>query len=584
MPRRAHTPKQIIHKLRRGRCAGREDSMTRWSLLLVGVVGMALLSQAAVIAETSAQPPVIRHAGKKLMSGQWTYDFGRGLSLLVLVDEGPITGFGFSLSGGEIAYCLTAGETGGSSLRLVSLPAPEEFGRSLTWATDTARRLLWIAPEGVELGGPVWWAFDGSQLALRAGTGAACDLVALDYMNGEATWLTRGANVIDAAWSPRADRIAYVTQEEGERELWVNTFPPTTPRRLGEGGLHLRWSLTPGEAALTWFSPRADRWDRLEWTPGAGEAAEVGTAPARPEGALQSPDGAMWAVLEPVGDSGEQQLVFYQRNSTAGEELPLPDVNPEQLLCWSPDSHLVLVRGAEGVVLAVGARPVSSAVLGTDEEAGYGVPRRVRLAAVSSHAGAGPPSWSAAGNRLAYVLADEGDSRPIGMSTGEKFPFGNLVVTGVVRDYAKTPDDWEEEVVLKNMSRIATAMQMYLAYHDDTFPGATDAEELRKALDRYLQGGPLFARPGHEDYLVVDYVGPPGVSMASVQDPARMPIAVADYAPGFFAVAYADGNVESFERTPENVETLEAWWEELGLLREQDAAAHPPPFPPIEAY
>jgi hypothetical protein len=157
-----------------------------------------------------------------------------------------------------------------------------------------------------------------------------------------------------------------------------------------------------------------------------------------------------------------------------------------------------------------------------------------------------------------------------------------VIVQSVSRKYYPPPqaEDLEKATVTSNMKNIALCLQMYLADNNDVFPSAGDTEALLPILDPYFKTSDIFMRPGTQDDLVVQYVVPPGARLVDVEDPVSMPVAVIDYASGFYTIGYADGHAATYDRTPNNDANLEDWWAELDALRAEDPNALPPPFPP----
>ena len=149
---------------------------------------------------------------------------------------------------------------------------------------------------------------------------------------------------------------------------------------------------------------------------------------------------------------------------------------------------------------------------------------------------------------LAYVGAAR-DSLPKGRNWD--IPFGSLVVADIGRDNLVGEESVRAETrpVMGNMKNIALALQMFADDNDGQLPAAADGVELRRILRAYLPTEhDCFARPGAPDELVVEYLAEPGLRLADVQNPGVTPIALADYHPDFYVVAYADGHVRLFER------------------------------------
>ena len=535
-----------------------------WMLVLLAAVG------AGVIVTASGQPhPLARYGNSKLVTGEWAFNFATYQEpILVLADEGPITGFAFGPGRAEVAYCAPVGQQGRWGLWVVatSFPPPQARGYPFTKRSAT-RRLLWTAPEGARLRGPVWWAPDGSRIAVRADTEESSDVVAVDYGSGQPMWLCRNMPVIDLVSDPRAKRIAYVTEEDTGRVVWLQTVPPGEARRLGEGGFNLRWSLDGG--SLRWLRPSSEEtWVERTWDADTGEVSEANPHPARAGGAMWSPDGRFCATLEPSAESEGERVVIYPTSGTVGERVPLPYVQPKRLLGWSPDSRLLLVLGESDFPVAVAPRPIAEGIRPIAElRRGYSS-ERASIAGPPIDPQAGSPSWSSGCDLLAYVVAEPSDSARQLRKT--EYPHGCLVAAPISREHLEPTTRAKEEPdrVVYNMKNVALGFQMYLADNNDVFLPTGDSEEAWWILDPYMYSRSVFMRPGTEDEMVVQYLVPPGVRLVEVQDPFSMPIAVVDYHPDFYVIAYGDGHVKMFEKEGAYWEKWEAWWREFEEKRE----------------
>jgi len=545
---------------------GRNVRNQWWLLALVLGLGVAVLAPA----DGQDELPILRHGWGVLVAGAWTYDFDMGG--LLLTDEGPVTGFAFGPGRAEVAYCAPAGREGrwGLWVAAVSFPWPERGIGHPFPMTEAPPRLLWTAPSGVTLRGPVWWAPDGSRIAVRGYRDESGDVVAVDYGSGESVWICRGAEVVDLVWDPAGARVAYVTEEEAGRAVWLQTLPPGEARRLGDGGFDLRWSLD-GQS-LRWLRPRSrEVWVQATWDGGTGEVTEASPQPARPIGTMWSPDGQRCAVLEPSEGGDEKRLLIYSARGTVAEGVPLPWVRPTRLLGWSPDGRLVVVLGDADFSVAVAAMPIADEVRPVVELTGWASEERGAICGYPMEAEAGPPSWSSGCDMLAYVLATKMDER-LGAGSDDEFPKGCLVVSPAHRRHLEplTPEQLEARVVLSNVKNVALALQMYLADNNDVFPPSGESEEVWSILDAYVKNRSVFMRPGTEDEMVTQYLVPPGVRMGDVSDPVRFPVAVVDYLPGVYIVAYADGHAQTREGGDDYWEALMAPWREYWAELEEE--------------
>jgi len=366
-------------------------------------------------------------------------------------------------------------------------------------------------------------------------------MVIVDYLGGAPVWLSGRAMVVDTAWHPRGEHIAYVTGSGDERAVWVQPLPPEgPPQHLGEGGYDLRWSVD-GDT-LRWLSPTSETvWTERVWAALSGEVSARGQLPARPEG-------------------GGKQVVLYPVGSMVGERADLPGARPRELLCWSPDSRLVIVLSGAGFMLAVGARPPAYTPLELARPSREFSSERAAILGYPIDADAGAPVWSSDGKMVAYVMAQQFDEETglgppprSGAEVSDIYSTGCLVVTEVEQERLEPVGPLREEVrtVLGNMQVIAESLQMYLGDYD-RFPMSDNAEELRLVLAEYVEhltDEPVFMRPGTEDDVVVRYLAEPGLRFWEVEDWQDMPVAVADYLWDYDVVIFGDGRVELFSKT-----------------------------------
>jgi hypothetical protein len=196
-----------------------------------------------------------------------------------------------------------------------------------------------------------------------------------------------------------ARRLAHWPPSLGE--VWLQRFRREA-RRLGPGGAALRRA--GAEEQVRWIAPKtSEAWAQMSCKT-EGEAEEADPLPVRPDGAMWSPDGHLCATL-----AGEQnQLAVATAASATGETLAFPGLHPRQLLGWSPDSRLVMLRADRDLPVMVSVAPESAVpayVLKLlKEEDGATYPQvRAGVAGPPMDPEAGPPSWSSDGRQLAYV-------------------------------------------------------------------------------------------------------------------------------------------------------------------------------------
>lgn len=369
------------------------------------LIAIALLLVVVSGCEEDRRPVVERDA--PMLDGQTELRFLRShLRPAFLSEQSPITGFAFGPGRLEIAYCAPAAEAGHWGLWIVSAQAArteDQQDLPLYRIPLAPPRLVWTASDGTTLRGPIWWAPNGTQIALQAFDGEHRALVSVDYATGEVVQLTEGETTA-VAWSPDGKRLAYVKGSDDIGTVWLQSFPPAEERALGPGGLDLRWS-TDGNS-LRWITPQpGETWVQQAWELGAEAPRQIGHLPARPAGTVWSPDGRLCAAV--VGEPGAKQLVIYSARATTGETVVLEGVRPEQVLSWTPDSHIVTVLADRNLPVAVAATPESAlpppilqvmALVQTSYE-------DIRAAMVGPPLvpEAGPPSWSANGEMVAYV-------------------------------------------------------------------------------------------------------------------------------------------------------------------------------------
>ena len=559
---------------------------SRFGLLCLTLALLVVGAAAAQSDSDSYRPPMLeqRYHGARLAVGDWSIRL-RGAQRWLPV-QGSVTAMAFGPGRNELAYATTV--NGRSSLWVAAIPdLPEEW-----WAEpvmNVRRRQLRQEPEGTEIAPPIAWSPNGAKLAVIEAAGNLSTLLSIDYLAGESTTLARAPRIVDVAWHPNATHIAYVTEAEDARHLWLQTIPPAEPRRIGEDGFHLRWSL---DGKLFWL--RADSevsWSEHVWDPASSAVSVANIVPARTPDTLWSPDGTLCAALEPAEDDGEMNLAIYPANSTAPDIVPLPEVRPNRLLCWSPDSNIILFLAQDNWLLAAAARPVGSGALAVFRSRGRDAVPTVVTTRLSLcgfpiiDPSAGPPAWSSGGDLVAVAVPDRAQTIEAWPRLGETdIPYGTIAVTWIDRTYMKppTPAEAERKEVDVKSKHLALALQMYLADNNDIFPAVEDMDQLRTAVGDYLRSQDDFMRPGTTDEVMFTYLVPPGTRLVEIQDPFSMPVAVVDYASGFYTVAFGDGHVWTYDRTPENEQMLEDWWAEFDALRAEDPSALPPAFPPEE--
>jgi len=565
--------------------------------LRLALVVFALLLAGPALAQWKRAAPVLDRP-PMLLNGEVGLQFWVGKPGL-LSTQTPISGLAFGPGRDEVAFCAPT-KTGRSGLWVVpaAFPAanpvsfPHDPREPITLTQEehlvyrfpkAPARLLWSAPEGRTLAGPVWWSADGARILVRELSGEQADLVAVDYLGGKAVRFSEHARVAEAAWSPNSARIAYTIDDRREGGVWLQSVPPGQPKRLGAGGSDLRWSVDG--KTLRWNAPAGDSSTvQMEWN---GERAEpAGQLATRPAGAIWSPDGQLCAALE----GAPKQLVIYARNSSAGETVPLPGLDPRRLLGWSPDSRLVLVVGQGDQPVAVSARREAEVRDDIKRALSLGTLTYsdVRAAVIGPpmDPDSPPPAWSSKGDLVSYVWASEKPEGLVrwslrGASHVEEMlesmrehgwlPATNraLICLSVARQYlpqaqvlaaveraeaekAQSPAEGppQGEVLkarlLSNVKNITLALNMYMADFD-AFPPTATTQDLRKTINDYVKNDEVWLLPGSQE-VIVRYLLPPGLKGTDIADPAVLPVVAIDNLPDCDLVGFADGHVKEYPK------------------------------------
>jgi hypothetical protein len=498
--------------------------------------------------------------------------------------QGSVTAMAFGPGRNELAYSTTSNER--SSLWVAAIPdLPEEWWAELVM--NVRPRRLGQAPEGTEIVPPIAWSPNAAKLAVIEAAGDLSTLVSIDYLTGESTTLARAPRIVDVAWHPNATHVAYVTEADDARCVWLQRVPPGESRQIGEGGFNLHWSL---DGKLLWLHADSEAsWSEHVWDSASGAVSVANTVPARTRDTFWSPDGTLCAALESAEDTGEMNLAIYPANSTAPDIVPLPEVRPNRLLCWSSDSSIILLLAQDNRLLAAAARPVGPGALasfrsrGRDAAAATVVTRLSVCGFPIIDPAAGPPAWSSGGDLVAAAVPDRAQVVEADPSLGEMdLPDCMIAVTWIGRTYMKapTPAEAERKEVDYKSKNLALTLQMYLADNWDVFPGVEGMDELMVVLDEYVRSDDVFMRPGTTDEVMFTYLVPPGTRLVEIRDPSSMPVAIVDYSSEFYTIAFGDGHVQTYDLTRENEQKLEDWWAEFDALRAEDPSAPPPSFPP----
>ncbi len=200
-------------------------------------------------------------------------------------------------------------------LQWASDPQIRPDGRSVAYVrnsnevmTDQARRAIWIVD--VET---------GAQSALVSGSGSH----------------------FSPRWSPDGARLAYVsTGEEGRAQLFVRWLATGASSRIADltsSPDELEWSRDGKSIAFTMFTP--------------DEAAQLGKAPAKPEGATWAPPLVVITDVTYRADGVGQLKPGYTHafvvaaDGGAPRQLTFGAFNEQGPLSWSPDGKFVYISG-----------------------------------------------------------------------------------------------------------------------------------------------------------------------------------------------------------------------------------------------
>jgi prepilin-type processing-associated H-X9-DG protein len=88
---------------------------------------------------------------------------------------------------------------------------------------------------------------------------------------------------------------------------------------------------------------------------------------------------------------------------------------------------------------------------------------------------------------------------------------------------------------------------MYLSDWD-TFPTSNDPSAMLSTIEDYVRNNDVFMRPGTTDEVVVRWLFDPTMPIDGIEDPALYEVAIIDYHPDFYVVAYVDGHVMAFDK------------------------------------
>lgn len=303
----------------------------------------------------------------------------------------------------------------------------------------------------------------------------------------------------DLVSAPSGQRIAWVLEEKGARNVWAAEGPAWTPKQLttfteDDGQALTQLAFTPnggqlvfvrgGDHGSNWPSPggvepnpasgttrtRIEIWT-VPWAGGGGRVLTQGDEPLvspRGDRVAYLKDGQVWTV--PLGPDGKPELLFFARGRSSD-------------LAWSPDG------GALAFVSNRGGYGLLGLYTAPDRPIRWLAPTTDRV---------GSPVWSPDGRRIAYVTEPGQGGAPQTLLERHPRPW-SLRVVDVASGSAKTA--WASPNTLLG-SRPRTQGGVNLAW------GAGDRLVFLANLDNWPHlysvpaagGNPLLLTPG--DFMV----------------------------------------------------------------------------------
>jgi eukaryotic-like serine/threonine-protein kinase len=215
------------------------------------------------------------------------------------------------------------------------------------------------------------------------------DIVSLALSDGSAkTILSIGRQDTMAAWSSRADVLAWVTDRHGPFEIWVRSGsgpdrPAVTAAQFSDGGTHWLMDPTPSPDGQKLIFTRIDsdgvaRLWMISLAGGSPIRVTSGQPSTQYAGAW-SPDGSQFVFLEV--NAGKTSLKTVRTNGDAAPTL-LRDNAYHGLPAWSPDGGWIAFADDKGwnvispdgkTTKFLGALPTHSLVFSRDSKRLYGI-------------------------------------------------------------------------------------------------------------------------------------------------------------------------------------------------------------------
>ncbi len=207
-------------------------------------------------------------------------------------------------------FSEVASAVGGSSATAVVAIA-DRGGATLSLADGSAAEgLPWLLPGDAD----VAFSPDGRRIAFSSERDGNRELYVADVATGDLTRLTRspGSEDVGPAWSPNGRRLVWASGAEGDHDLWVMRLDGTkrTPlvRRAGDD-VEPDWS---SDGTLVAFASDGDgRYGIWTVSPAGGEAEPLGDLPGQARAPAWHPSGERLAYTGIVaGNADVWQLSF----------------------------------------------------------------------------------------------------------------------------------------------------------------------------------------------------------------------------------------------------------------------------------
>jgi TolB protein len=267
----------------------------------------------------------------------------------------------WSPSGTVIAFSTAKKDGAGGAVWLINA---EGTGLRRLFASSSTDSVSWMP--GIS------WAPHGQALAI----GARDRLVVLDIELGAAQVVAEGSGLFQLAWSPNGDYIAYHSDHDGNKEVyvvpadggqavnvsqspWEDVFPRWSPDgeqlmfrsdRDSQDGIYWMRSDGSQQTRIIQTNPQGMREEALETML---SATSVGGCirPSTPGSSRTclSPDRTLGATVLATGEPGGWELALFETTGRFERQpVPLTGINPATSPpVWSPDGAQLAFYGVE---------------------------------------------------------------------------------------------------------------------------------------------------------------------------------------------------------------------------------------------